>query len=53
MKTWMEENQFKMKDTETEVIVIGKSYNLKKNILDNIKIGKTKFTKHPKLSSLE
>ena len=38
----MEENQLKMNYTRTEFIFIETSCNLKKNILDNIEIGKTK-----------
>ena len=49
IKTWMEENQLKMNDAKTEFIVLGTSYNLKKNTLDIIEIRKQKFTKHPKL----
>ena len=37
----MEENQLKVNDAKTEFIVIGTSCNLRKNILDNIEIGKT------------
>ena len=37
----MEENQLEMNDAKTVFIVLGTSYNLKKNTLDNIEIGKT------------
>ena len=47
IKTWIEENQLKMNDAKAEFIVLGTSYSLRKNTLDNIKIGKTKITKHP------
>ena len=40
IKTWMEENQLKMKDAKTEFIVSGTLNNLSKNTLDNIEIGK-------------
>ena len=39
----MEENQLKVNDAKTEFIVLGTSYNLKKNTLDNIEIGNTKI----------
>ena len=39
----MEENQLKMNDAKTELIVLGTSNNLRKNTLDNIEIGKTKI----------
>ena len=39
----MEENQHKMNDAKTEFIVLGTSYNLRKNTLDNVEIGKTKI----------
>ena len=49
----MAENQLKMNYAKTEFIVLGTSYNLRKNTLDNTEIGKQKFTEHPKLKSLE
>ena len=41
IKTWMEENQLKMNDAKTYFIVLGTAGNLKKNTLENIKIGDT------------
>ena len=41
IKMWMEENQLKMNDAKT-FIVIGTSSSLWKNTLDHIKIGNTK-----------
>ena len=41
IKTWMEETQLKMNDAKTEFIVLGTAGNLKKNTLENIKIGDT------------
>ena len=41
IKTWMKENQLKMNDAKTEFIVLGTAGNLKKNTLENIKIGDT------------
>ena len=41
IKTWMEENQLKMNDVKTKFIVLGTAGNLKKNTLENIKIGDT------------
>ena len=38
----MEENQLKMNDAKTEFISLGISHNLRKNTLDNIKIGETR-----------
>ena len=38
IKTWMEENQLKMNDGKTEFIILGTTGNLKKSILENIKI---------------
>ena len=43
IKTWMEENQLKMNDAKTEFIVLRTTGNLRKNTLDNIKIGNTKI----------
>ena len=48
----MEENQFKMNDAKTEFIVLGTSYNLKKNTLDNIEIGQTKIHQTSKITFL-
>ena len=53
IKTWMEENQLRMNDAKTDFIVLGTSYNLMKDTLHNIEIGKTKFNENPKLNSLE
>ena len=39
IKTWMEENQRKMNDAKIEFIVLETAGNLKKNTLENIKIG--------------
>ena len=39
----MEENQLKMNDSKMDFTVIGTLHNLRKNILDNINIGKTKI----------
>ena len=41
IKTWMEENQLKMNDAKTDIIVLGTAGNLKKNTLENIEIGDT------------
>ena len=43
IKTWMEENQLKMNDAKTEFIILGTSYNVRKNTLDDIEIAKTKI----------
>ena len=43
IKTWMEENHLKMNNARTEFIVLGTTNNLRKNTLDNIKIGNTKI----------
>ena len=45
----MVENQLKMNDAKTEFIVLGTSYNLKKNTLDNIEIGKTQIHQTSKI----
>ena len=39
----MEENQLEMNDAKTEFIVLGTSHNLRKNTLNDIKIGETKI----------
>ena len=49
----MEENQLKMNDAKTEFIVLGTSYNLRKNTLNNIKIGETKIHRTSKIKFLE
>ena len=36
----MKENQLRMNVTKTEFTVIGASHNLRKNIIDNMEIGK-------------
>ena len=43
IKIWMEENQLKMNNAKTEFVVLGTANNLRKNTLDNIKIGNTKI----------
>ena len=48
IKTWMEENQLKMNDAKTELIVLGTAGNFKKNTLENIKIGKQPFIRPEK-----
>ena len=52
IKTWMEENQLKMNDAKADFIVLGKSHNLRKNNLDNIKIGETNIHKTSKIKFL-
>ena len=39
----MEENQLKMNDAKTELVVLGTSNYLRKNTLDKIEIGKTEI----------
>ena len=48
----MEENQLKMNDVKADFIVLGKSHNLRKNNLDNIKIGETNIHKTSKIKFL-
>ena len=48
----MEENQLKMNDAKTEFIIFGKTNNLKKNTLHNIKIGNTKMHHTSKIKFL-
>ena len=48
----MEENQLKMNDVKTEFIVLGTSNNLRKNILDKIKIEKTRIHQTSKIKFL-
>ena len=48
----MEENQLKMNDTKTEFIVLGTAGNLKKNTLENIKIGDTTLHRTSKIKFL-
>ena len=52
IKTWMEENQLKMNDAKTEFIVLGTAGNLKKNILEDIKIGDTTIHQSSKIKFL-
>ena len=52
LKPWMEENQLKMNNAKTEFIVLGTANILRKNTLDNIKIGNTKLTGPQKLNFL-
>ena len=49
----MEENQLKMNDARTEFIVLGTAGNLRKNTLDNIKIGNTKILWNVKIKFLK
>ena len=48
----MEENQLKINDAKAEFIVLGTSYNFRKNTLDNIKIGETKIHQTSKIKFL-
>ena len=48
----MEENQLKMNDAKTEFIVLGTAHNLKKNTLENIKIGGTAIHRTSKIKFL-
>ena len=52
IKTWMEEKQLKMNDANTEFIVLGTAGNLKKNTLENIKIGDTTIQQTSKIKFL-
>ena len=52
IKPWMEENQLKMNDAKTEFIVLGTAGNLKKNTLENIKIGDTTIHRSSKIKFL-
>ena len=52
IKMWIEENQLKMNNTKTDLIVIGTSSSLWKNTLDHIKIGNTKIHRSSKIKFL-
>ena len=52
IKTWMEENQLKMNDAKTEFIFLGTAGNLKKNTLENIKIGDATIHRTSKIKFL-
>ena len=52
IRTWMKENQLKMNDAKTEFIVLETASNLKKNTLDNIKIGNTNIHQTSKIKFL-
>ena len=52
IKTWMEENQLKINDAKTEFIVLGTAGNLKKNTLENIKIGDATIHQTSKINFL-
>ena len=52
IRTWMEENQLKMNNAKTEFIILGTTNNLRKNTLENIKIGNTKIHRTSKIKFL-
>ena len=52
IKTWMEGNQLKMNDAKTEFIVLGTAGNLRKNTLENIKIGDATIHRTSKIKFL-
>ena len=52
IKIWMGENHLKMNNAKTEFIILGTTNNLRKNTLDNIKIGYTKIHQTSKIKFL-